>query len=365
MFKQSKKIMSLILLIVFTIFFTACSSSNTNISDNEFKKYKEEKFNTQDSTKSNNVDDIIKIHFIDVGQADSILIQDSNNNTMLIDAGNNDDSDLVVNYIRSQGINTINYVIGTHPHEDHIGGLDAVINNFNVSKVILPKVTSTTKTYKDVLLSIKNKKLSITPAVAGKSFFLGDTKCEIISPNNSQYDDLNNYSVVLKLTYKNNSFLFTGDCEDFCENEILSLGYDLKSDLLKVGHHGSNSSTSLPFLKSVSPKYAVISVGKNNKYHHPTQETLDRLNSQNIKTYRTDELGNIIVTSDGNNIVIDKTSTTNAIARDVVYPIQYVYITKTGKKYHKKNCSSLKSTTISISLEEAQKSYTPCSKCNL
>lgn len=364
MFKQQKKAIRVLLLIVFTLFFTACSSSDTTVSNNELEKYKEEKLKTEDITKSNNINDIIKIHFIDVGQADSILIQDSNNNTMLIDAGNNDDSDLVVNYIKSQGINTINYLIGTHPHEDHIGGLDAVIDNFNIETVILPKATSTTKTYKDVLLSIKNKNLNITPAIAGKSFSLGDIQSEILAPNNSEYDDLNNYSIVLKLTYKNNSFLFTGDCEDISENEILSLGHNLKSDLLKVGHHGSNSSTSLPFLKSVCPKYAIISVGKNNKYQHPTQETLDKLNSQNIKTYRTDELGNIIVTSNGNNIVIDKTPTTTAIANDVVNTVQYVYITKTGKKYHKKNCSSLRSTKISISLEEAQKSYTPCSKCN-
>lgn len=365
MLKQQKKVIQLLLLIVFTLFFTACSSSDKTVSDNEFEKYKEEKVKTEDISKSNNINDIIKIHFIDVGQADSILIEDSYNNTMLIDAGNNDDSDLVVNYIKSQNISTLNYVIGTHPHEDHIGGLDAVIDNFNVETVILPKATSTTKTYKDVLLSIKNKKLNITPAVGGKSFSLGDIQCEILAPNNSEYDDLNNYSVVLKLTYKNNSFLFTGDCEDVSENEILSLGYNLKSDLLKVGHHGSNSSTSLPFLKSVSPKYAIISVGKDNKYKHPTQQTLDKLNSQNIKTYRTDELGNIIVTSDGNNIVIDKSPTPNTVDKDILDTTQYVYITKTGKKYHKKNCSSLKSTTISISLEDAKKSYTPCSKCNL
>ncbi|WP_099191432.1 ComEC/Rec2 family competence protein [Tepidibacter mesophilus] len=362
MFKKSKKIISLIFFIALTLLFTACSTSNTDISNNEFEKYKkEDQLNTLDNTKSNN-DNIIKVHFIDVGQADSILIQDSNNNTILIDAGNNDDSDLVVNYIKSQDIDTINYIVGTHPHEDHIGGLDSVIDNFDIGKVILPKATSTTKTYKDVLLSIKNKKLSITPAIAGKSFFLGDAKCEILAPNNSEYDDLNNYSVVIKLTYKNNSFLFTGDCEDVSEEEMLSLGYNLKSDLLKVGHHGSNSSTSLSFLKSVSPKYAIISVGKNNKYNHPTQETLDKLNSQNVNIYRTDELGNIIATSDGDNIVINKASPINSTSIDTT---QYVYITKTGKRYHKKNCSFLKSTTIPISLKEAQKSYTPCSKCDI
>ncbi len=360
-----KKIIGLIFLISLTLLFTSCSPSNTDTSSNQFEQYKEEKPYTQNSTQSNNIDSIIKIHFIDVGQADSILIQNSNNNTMLIDAGNNDDSDLVINYIKSQGINTIDYIIGSHPHEDHIGGLDAVIDYFNISKVILPKAKSTTKTYKDVLLSIKNKKLSITPAVAGKSFFLGDIKCEILAPNNSEYDNLNNYSIVLKLTYKNNSFLFTGDCEDISENEIISLGYNLKSDLLKVGHHGSHSSTTSSFLKSVAPEYAVISVGKNNKYHHPTQETLDKLHSQNVKIYRTDELGNIIATSDGNNIVIDKSPTKNSVTIDALNTVQYVYITKTGKKYHKKDCSSLKNTTIPISLEEAQKSYMPCSKCNL
>lgn len=208
---------------------------------------------------------------------------------MLIDAGNNDDSDLVVNYLRAQGISKLDYVVGTHPHEDHIGGLDVAINTFDIGNVILPKISHTTKTYKDVLLSIKNKGLKVTTATGGKTFDLGNAKCEIVAPNGSDYEDLNNYSVVMKVTYGNNSFLFTGDAEDVSENEMLSKGYDLKADLLKVGHHGSHSSTTPQFLKAVSPKYAVISVGTGNKYGHPTQETLSKLNNAGIQVYRTDD----------------------------------------------------------------------------
>lgn len=248
----------------------------------------------------------IEVHFIDVGQADSILIKSSTGKNMLIDAGNNDDEDLIYSYLKDKGIETLDIVVGTHPHEDHIGGLDTVINNFDVKKIYMPKVSNNTKTFEDVLLATKNKGLKITTPTSGDNFELGNAKCTMLAPNSSTYDELNNYSIVIKLEYEDTSFLFTGDAEGISEQEMLNKGYDLSADVLKVGHHGSESSTTELFLEAVSPKHAVIMVGKDNSYGHPHDIILQRLKENNINVYRTDKSETIIATTDGKDITIDK-----------------------------------------------------------
>lgn len=249
----------------------------------------------------------LKVHFIDVGQADSILIQLPSSQNILIDGGNNDDGTLIVNYLKQQGVKRLDYVIGTHPHEDHIGSLDFAIRSFKVGKVYLPKVVHTSKTYEDLLLAIKDKGLTVTQAKAGVKLDVGPgIEAVMLSPNSSIYDDLNNYSAVLKLTYGDTSFLFTGDAEAESENEMLAAGYNLRADVLKVGHHGSNSSTTPTFLKAVSPKYAVISVGKDNKYGHPHPETLAKLSEAGVQIFRTDLQGTIVAVSDGKTITFNK-----------------------------------------------------------
>lgn len=246
----------------------------------------------------------LKIHFIDVGQADSILIQCGSEN-ILIDAGNNDDRDMVADYIKSQGVNRLDYVVGTHPHEDHIGGLDRVIESFDIGKVYMPKASSNTKTYKDVLEAIKAKGLKITNPVPGSNLKLGDASVDIFAPNSTKYEDVNNYSIVMKLKYGNTSYLFMGDAEVVSEDEIINKGFDVTADLIKIGHHGSNSSTSELFLDRVEPDYAVIFVGIGNDYGHPTKTTMDKLKKRNIPVYRTDENGTIVVTSDGDKITFN------------------------------------------------------------
>lgn len=248
----------------------------------------------------------VKIHFIDVGQADSILIQDASGQNMLIDAGNNGDSELVVSYIRELGIDRIDVLIGTHPHEDHIGGLDAVIEKFDIGKIYMPKVTHSSTTYEDVLTAIKEKGYKITTPEAGSKFDLGNAEYTILSPISKTYSDTNNYSITVKLDYGANSFLFMGDAEKMVEDEIMEKGYPIKADLIKLGHHGSMYSSSEAFLDEVDPEYAIISVGERNSYGHPDPEVMVRLEDRDIKVYRTDEMGTIIVESDGSRIEIGK-----------------------------------------------------------
>ena len=223
---------------------------------------------------------------------------------MIIDAGNNEDSDLIKSYLLNQGIQQLDVVVGTHPHEDHIGSLDTVIKNFDVKKVYMPKVSHTTKTFEDVLLAIKDKSLKVSTPIAGETFNLGEAKFTILGPNNSEYKSLNDYSIIIKLEYGNNSFLFTGDAEVKSEKEMLNKGYNLDVDVLKVGHHGSTTSTSDEFLSAVSPKYAVISCEKDNDYGHPHKEIIEKLNKQRIEIYRTDQIGTIVLSSDGENITL-------------------------------------------------------------
>jgi competence protein ComEC len=244
------------------------------------------------------INDGLTVHFIDVGQADSILIT-MKDAAMLIDAGNNEDSQLVVDYIKDRGITALDYVVATHPHEDHIGGMDAVINAFEVKSIIMPRVESTTKTFEDVLEAISNKGLKVTPPVPGTKYLLGEAEFTILAPNSEAYEDTNDYSVVIKLQYGATSFLFTGDAGFESEEEMLEKGYDLRTDLLKVAHHGSKYSTSMKFLEAVQPKIAVISVGEDNDYGHPAPETIQRLRQAGAEIYRTDESGTIIATSDG------------------------------------------------------------------
>ena len=274
------------------------------------------KNNTEKKDNDNNKDnrntiieekDNLKIYFIDVGQADSILIQNKNE-FMLIDAGNNNDGPLLVKYFQSLDIKDFKYIVGTHPHEDHIGGLDDIITNFNIGTIYIPDAITTTKTFEDLLNSIEKKNMTFTIPKIDNTFNLGNASLKIIYTG-SDTSDLNNTSIVLKMTYGNTTYLFTGDATSSTERKILNK--DIQADVLKIGHHGSNYSSTDNFLKKVNPKYAIISVGNNNIYNHPASSTLKKLNDLNIKTYRTDELGTIILTSDGKNINItnEKTNT--------------------------------------------------------
>lgn len=257
-----------------------------------------------DSAKSDKIDAKVKenfsVSFIDVGQADSVLIRNGNYN-MLIDAGNNEDGEKLVNYFKSLGIEEFTYVFATHPHEDHIGGMDDIINNFKIDNYYMSNKLSTTKTFMDVLDALDGRDLKYTVPNKGDTLKLGDANIKVIYPGDDK-SNINDSSIVLKITYGKNSFLLTGDATSNVERKIYN--EDIKSDVLKVAHHGSSYSSTDVFLDRVKPYYAVISVGKNNIYNHPSNKTLEKLNKRNIKVYRTDLDGTIVFISDGDNLSV-------------------------------------------------------------
>lgn len=286
---EAKKILAFLLGLAFVFYYTMFGDLTDSYGD-----------------KSKLVTTDLKVYFIDVGQADSILISNSNFN-MLIDAGNNEDGPKLVTYFKEElNIEKFDYVVGTHPHEDHIGGLDDIINNFKIDNILLPDATTTTKTFEDVLDTIANKKLEITIPEVNSEFNLGEAKLKVIYTGTDE-SDLNNTSIVLKMTFGNFSYLFTGDATSKTENIILEKDIDV--DILKVGHHGSSYSSSELFLSKVTPKYAIISAGENNSYNHPTPETIERIKKHTNEIYTTNELGTILLTSDGTNIKFDNFQT--------------------------------------------------------
>ena len=257
--------------------------------------------NQNDYINTNN--DLLKVHYLDVGQGDSIFIELPNNETMLIDAAESYQSENIINYLKNLNYQKIDYVIGTHPHTDHIGGLKNIINTFEIGKFFMPKVVSTTKTYESLLMAIKDKNLKINTAKAGTSIIDTDAlKINILAPNNSIYTELNNYSVVTKITYGTTKFSFMGDAEKLSENEIKE---NVTADVIKIGHHGSNTSSSIDFIKKVNAKYGIISVGLNNKYNLPKEETITNWENSGTKIYLTSTNGTIRASSDGTNIKIE------------------------------------------------------------
>ena len=299
--KKNKSITCLILFIGLLVYLFTSSSFRTSISN--VKANIDNISNKRDEAKkvvSNS--DALKVYITDVGQADSILIRDGNYN-MLIDAGNNSDGEKLVKYYKELGITSFKYVFASHPHEDHIGGMDDIINNFDIENFYMPDKLSTTKTFEDMLDALERKNLKyIVPKVNDK-LSLNNSNINVIYVGSDE-SDINDSSIVLKLNYFSNSFLFTGDLGSNKEKEILNSGANIKADVLKVGHHGSSYSTASLFLDKVNPSFAAISVGKNNIYKHPASSTLEKLNKRGIKVYRTDLDGTILFESNGKDISV-------------------------------------------------------------
>lgn len=299
--KQTQNpIISLIIVIILLFGYTIIEP------DTKDESYSNKETESSKSIKVNNiVTTDLQIHFLDVGQADSILIT-NNNHSMLIDAGNNEDGKKIVTYLENLGITSLDYVVGTHPHEDHIGGLDDVINNLSVKEIYLPEATTTTKTFEDVLDAIANKNLSLTVPTIDETFKLGEAEFEVIYTGTGT-KDLNEASIILKMIFGNHTYLFTGDTIEEVEKTILS--ENINVDVLKVAHHGSKYSSCQEFLDVATPDYAIISAGEGNSYGHPEEETLNRLKQFTNKIYVTKDLGTIILTSNGSTIEIETKQT--------------------------------------------------------
>lgn len=314
---------------------------------------------------------LMRVHFMDVGQGDCAFIELGNGQTMLIDAGNLENGDEIVDYIKDLQYSDINYVVATHPHDDHIGGMAKVLENFKVEKMYMPNVIHTSYTFENLLDVIEKENINLNVAKTGVSILeSGPISIDILSPSDEE-SELNNSSVVIRLIYDETSFLFMGDAEKVIENGILNSGTDIDIDILKTGHHGSDTSSSRNFIEETSPKIAVISCGKDNMYGHPDYEVLSILNENNVKVYRTDEVGTVVVTADRNdNITVDKKESEikeNAPPEEVAEEIatsEILYRTYSGECYHRASCSYLKS-RIEVTKESAKAiGLRPCSRCN-
>lgn len=241
-------------------------------------------------------------HYLDVGQGDSIFIELPNNETMLIDSGENYHGASIIKYIEDCGHDKIDYLIGTHPHSDHIGSMAYIVRNFDIGSVYLPNASTNTYTYEKLLEAVKKKKLKIKNGKAGVNILSDEEKSlyiNILAPVDTNVKNLNNTSIILKIEYGDTAFLYTGDAETA---ELKTVTADVSADVLKVGHHGSDTSSPQTFIDAVNPKIAVISVGEDNEYGHPHAKTMKRLENSGCEIYRTDKQQTIAVVSDGKNI---------------------------------------------------------------
>lgn len=251
-------------------------------------------------------DSELTVCFVDVGQGDCSVIFLPDGKIMMIDGGDNGHENEVFSFLEKNSVDKIDYLIATHPHSDHIGTLPEVINEYEIGAFYMPQVIHTSETFENMIDELNDKDMKINTAIGGKRIFEnGDVYAEFVAPVSKEYEDLNNYSAVVRLVYKEKSFLFTGDMEILSEDEVLNEGYYINSDVLKVAHHASTTSSSDKFLKDVSPEYAVISCGVDNDYGHPHNKVLNRLKKYCNNIYRTDEMGTITMISDGERIEIN------------------------------------------------------------
>ena len=309
----------------------------------------------------------LSVHYIDVGQADAILLE-TEGRFMLIDGGNKDDSQLVVSYLEQQGVEELEAVICTHAHEDHVGGLPAVLAVFPTQAVYAPTKTYSSKIFDSFLYYVDQQGLDVTIPSPGQLLTFGDMIMTFVGPVQS-YAETNDTSIVISAFFDDVRFIFTGDMEVAAENDMLDYWgeqMDWDSTVLKVGHHGSSTSSSYRFLREIDPEYAIVSVGADNSYGHPHKEILSRYADADIPLFRTDELGHIVVTADGSDVQI--TWQNQSAQPGDVEPADTTYIgNKNSKKLHTPDCSNLPGEQNRVEFHDYNEAidagYTPCGNC--
>ncbi len=308
----------------------------------------------------------LTVHFIDVGQADAALVVCDGEN-MLIDGGNADDSSRIATYLKKQGIAHLDYIVNTHAHEDHVGGLPGALNVCTVGEVLASCYTYDSKVYNNFIKYAEKSGAPIKVPEAGYEFYLSDAKVTVLGPL-YEYEEENDNSIVLRVSYGKTSFLFTGDMEKTAEKDLINNRVNVSADVLKVAHHGSSSSTSYAFLREVMPEYAVISTGAGNTYGHPHEEVLSRLRDAGVKLYRTDLQGDIVVYSDGESITFTPAKSGETEGNPTVEETAEVYIgNKKSKKFHRVTCEGLPSDKNAVEFASRDKAfdagYSPCANC--
>ena len=309
----------------------------------------------------------LRVEFIDVGQADSILII-CEDGIMLIDGGNAADSDLIYTYLKDRGITRLDYVVATHAHEDHIGGLPGALEYAEVGTALCPVTDYDSNVFDNFVRALDEQGVGITVPDPGDTFTLGGAEVEIIGPVNPS-DDPNDTSIVMRLTYGETSFLFTGDAEREAEQDILDAEYDLSATVLKVGHHGSDTSTSYPFLREVMPQYVVISCGTNNSYGHPRDDLLSRLRDADVTLYRTDMQGTVNCVSDGETVsfTVERNANQNTNPTQQSAAETHYIGNVNSRVFHRPSCSGLPAEKNRITFDFREdavgEGYKPCGIC--
>ncbi len=395
--KNRKSAFLLLALVLVISLFTGCSSSAKNKAPISIPiptyvpqatpSTTPEAPTEQTSESTSSEDSPFEIHFLDVGQADAALVL-CDGHAMLIDGGNSEDSNMVYAYLRDMKLDYLDYIVATHGHEDHVGGLSGALNYARVGTAYSPVADYDSEAFSDFQKYLDSQGISITIPEVGSYTTLGSARVEFLAPIHITGDP-NNDSLVLRIVYGDTSFLFTGDAEREEEQDILDSGCTVKSTLLKVGHHGSENATSYPFLYAVEPDYAVISVGSDNNYGHPTEEALSRLRDADVTVYRTDMQGTIICRSDGQQLTFTTERNENAdtlalptpkptsaptpepTPEPTEAPLQestvsetMVWIPQSGSKYHSNSsCSNMKNPSRVTLSDAVAWGYEPCKKC--
>lgn len=360
------------LIAVLTAFLLTCTACAGGVSETE------KAIHTEDPSGQGTKDaDTLFVHYIDVGQGDATLIV-CGEEAMLIDAGDNDKGTELQMYLKSQNVDSLKYVIGTHPDSDHIGGMDVILTKFDCETALLTEEEKDTATYRDVVDAIRYRNCKRTAPQVNEQYALGSAVFTILGPT-ELCGDSNDNSIAILLEHGDNRFYFEGDASEKEEAAILETGIDVQADVYKTGHHGSKTSTSDELLAQVNPTYAVISAGVGNSYGHPSAEVLNKLRTGHIKVFRTDEQGTIVAESDAETITwncspseswqagepgaveLEKPKREDAGGQEE----KIVHITESGKKYHAAGCSFLKDSDIEITEADAKgQGYEPCKKCH-